>query len=53
MRSTVIGEDVADVVHARIAGAEQVEVAGRAMRLAGPEREERGALEHEPGRVRR
>jgi hypothetical protein len=41
------------VVDAGIAEAEQVEVAGRSMWLARPEREERRALQHEPLRVPR
>lgn len=47
------GEDLAHVVNTRVAEAEQVEIAGRSMRLAGPEGEERRALQHEPLRVPR
>ncbi len=48
-----LGEDLAHVLDAWVAETEQVEVSGRSMRLAGPEREERSSLQHEPLRVRR
>jgi hypothetical protein len=42
-----LGEDLADPVLARIANTEQVDVARGAMRMAGPQREQRRAFEDE------
>jgi hypothetical protein len=39
-----LGKDLADPVLARVANSEQVDVARGAMRMAGPQREQRRAL---------
>jgi hypothetical protein len=53
LESDHFAEDVADPAFARIANAEQIDVARGAMRMAGPQREQRRAFEDEAALVSR
>lgn len=46
-------EDLEHVRHSRVSEAKEIEIAGCSARLAGPECEERSALEHEVLRMSR